>query len=106
MLQAGVEHGSKPPFQRCNCINGARSRKVDRASAGNSELKLERAWLVMRENLRQNTRFNFGASGYKVAVIPRATRMSSGLSICCKRGGKSPSDREAAFALRERPAAG
>jgi hypothetical protein len=45
---------------------------------GNSELKLERAWLVMRENLRQNRRFNFGGSGCKVAVIkvaiiPRAT---------------------------------
>jgi hypothetical protein len=31
-------------------INVALSRKVDRAPASYSELKLERAWLVMREN--------------------------------------------------------
>jgi hypothetical protein len=39
-------------------INVALSRKVDRAPASYSELKLERAWLVMRENFAQNTRFS------------------------------------------------
>jgi hypothetical protein len=39
-------------------------------------------------------------------VAELATRMSSGLSICCQRGGKSPSDREAAFASRARPTTG
>jgi hypothetical protein len=50
----------------------------------NSELKLERAWLVMGENLRQNIRFNFGAFPAAVGLTAlNPSPISPVANICC-----------------------
>jgi hypothetical protein len=50
VLKAGGGYGGKRLFNGATARNAALSRKVDRASATYSELKLDRVWLVMPEN--------------------------------------------------------